>query len=290
LVAGSSGIIGRSVISKISSYGNIFSINKSSMVGKNCVSLDLTIPKNVDKFIEKNIHFDILIFLVGLAHSKGSNASKDLHIKTNYESIVNCLNSMKKHKKVPNKIIFFSTISVYGEDKNKFLFNEKSHLKPVSPYAISKMYAEEYLKSNFPSNSWVLRLAPVYSTDFQLNIERRTKIKNIYYKPGDGAKKLSLCNILNINNVIANILDDNIPSGLYNISDKVQYSYNNLLKKVNAKNIVIIPNIIFNITYAIGKLFKITFLVENSVKLLTDNLYPSKKIQNFVKLNHTLFK
>ena len=68
----------------------------------------------------------VLIFFVGLAHSKGTNATKNDHLITNFKTIENLLSSMKKHKKVPNKIIFASTISVYGEDMKKEVFDEKT--------------------------------------------------------------------------------------------------------------------------------------------------------------------
>jgi len=196
---------------------------------------------------------------------------------------------MKKYKKVPEKIIFSSTISVYGENKHKETFDEKSKLNPKSPYALSKVSAEKYLGLNFSENSWILRFAPVYGDNFTLNIDRRTKIKNFFYRPGDGAKKMSLCNIFNINSVVEAIIKNEVPSGIYNISDRKYYTYNDLLKKVNAKSFIRIPNIFFHLSLLIGTFFKINFLAENSIKLLTNNFYPSKKIQYFVNLDHKLF-
>ena len=159
---------------------------------------------------------------------------------------------MKKYNKVPNKIIFASTISVYGEDKKTEYFHETTNLKPVSPYAISKVYAEKYLVSNFSKNFWILRFAPVYGHGFYLNIHRRTKINNIFYKPGNGQRKLSLCNILNISSVVSAIIKNKIPSGIYNLSDDYEYTYNDLLKKVGAINVKSIPYLIFRSTYMVG--------------------------------------
>ena len=274
---------------KISDFGSIHEINKTSKPNQNCTILDLTNLNDVKHFIAKEDYFDVFIFFAGLAHSKGSNATKDLHIKTNYKSLKFCIDSMKKYNKVPNKIIFASTISVYGEDKKTEYFHETTNLKPVSPYAVSKVYAEKYLVSNFSKNFWILRFAPVYCHGFYLNIHRRTKINNIFYKPGNGQRKLSLCNILNISLVVSAILKNNIPSGIYNLSDDHEYTYNDLLKKVGAINVKSIPYFIFRFTYMLGKVFKINFLIENYIKLLTDNLYPSKKIQKYVSLDYNLF-
>ena len=102
-------------------------------------------------------------------------------------------------------------------------------------------------------------------------------------------KKLSLCNILNISLVLAAILKNKIPSGKYNLSDNYEYTYDDLLKKVGAIDVKSIPYFIFRFTYIFGKVFKINFLIENSLKLLKDNLYPSKKIQKYVNLDYNLF-
>ena len=58
--------------------------------------------------------------------------------------------------------------------------------------------SEQYIIENYKKNYTILRLAPVYSDTFRLNIERRTLIKGIPYKVGNGKTQLSLCNIDNI--------------------------------------------------------------------------------------------
>ena len=51
---------------------------------------------------------------------------------------------MRKYNKIPGKIIFASTISVYGENIKKEIYNEETSLNPKSPYAISKSIAEDF--------------------------------------------------------------------------------------------------------------------------------------------------
>ena len=99
----------------------------------------------------------------------------------------------------------------------------------MSPYAITKLKAEKFLKKKYYDKSWILRLAPVYSDGFSMNIDRRTKMKSFFYRVGNGNTKLSLCNIENINFVSKAITNDNVPSGTYIISDHSAYTYNDLL-------------------------------------------------------------
>ena len=63
---------------------------------------------------------------------------------------------------------------------------------------MTKLEAEQYLLDNFGTKSWILRFAPVYSSEFLLNINRRIRMGSRFYQVGDGSRKLSLCNIENL--------------------------------------------------------------------------------------------
>ena len=164
------------------------------------------------------------------------------------------------------------------------MYNEESDKNPFSPYAVTKLEAEEYLLNNFSNQSWILRFAPVFASDFQLNINRRTRAGCWFYKVGNGSKKLSLCNLENIGSVVEGILEDKVPTGVYNISDEKEYSYNDLLNYVNAKWIVRIPTFLLSGLYYIGKMINNIFLKENATKLISDNVFPSDKIREYIDL------
>lgn len=284
LIAGSSGIIGSFLIGNKKCKNIFFSISRSESSSKNHFQLDLTEKSSVIDFCNHCKHFSTIIFLVGLAHNKGKSRELDSFEKVNYDSLVNLLDCLKKVSKLPKKIIFASTISVYGERKNKNIYHENLDLKPRSPYSITKKKSEDFLLKNYKINSWILRFAPIYSNNFLLNIKRRTKLFLFYYKISDGKQKLSLCNIINAKLVIDNIINEKIPSGIYNISDNKEYSYKELLKLNKPIFVIYIPVIAIHIIYRIGSIFNNIFLKENSIKLMKDNIYPSKKIRDFVNL------
>jgi nucleoside-diphosphate-sugar epimerase len=204
--------------------------------------------------------------------------------------LVNLLSALEVQGKLPNKIIFASTISVYGEKMNQNIYNEDSEKSPFSPYAVTKLEAEEYLLNSYGIQSWILRFAPVYAPDFQLNINRRTKAAGRYYKVGKGSKKLSLCNLENIGSVVQDILKEKVPAGVYNISDENEYSYNDLLKYVNAKWIVRIPTFLVKGLYVVGKMMNNIFLKESAIKLISDNVFSSDKIREYIELPYTFKK
>ena len=258
------------------------------LIEDNFFPLDLTQEADVESFAKKSPKCDALIFLVGLAHKKGKSQELDEFRRINKQTLINLLSKLDEKNKLPEKIIFASTISVYGEKINQNIYNEDSDKMPFSPYAVTKLEAEEYLLKNYGGQSWILRFAPVYASDFQLNINRRTKAGGWFYKVGNGSKKLSLCNLENIGSVVEGILEDKVPPGAYNISDENEYSYNDLLNYVNAKWIVRIPTFLLSGLYYIGKMINNIFLKENATKLISDNVFPSDKIREYISLSGSL--
>jgi len=279
LIAGNTGVIGSYLTDQLS-YNNCSTIDSDV--------LDLTSKQQSIDYAKKSIKYNVLIFLVGLAHSKGKNKNYNNFELINYSTLFNLLSSFNRHNKIPDKIIFASTISVYGEKVNNNIYDESIMPDPYSPYAKTKLLAEKYLIQNYGSQSWILRFAPVYSNKFKLNIDRRTKIGKLFYRVGNGSKKLSICNINNINSAIDGIINNLIPAGVYNISDNTSYNYNELLKWQGASFTIRVPKIIVQFLFYCGKLFRNIFLQENTIKLFTDNIYPNNKIRSFIKLPYVL--
>ncbi len=289
LLTGGKGYIGSKLLSQLKQQVSITSIDYSQgSIDKNFIQLDLTDIDQVNRFAENCDDFKALIFLVGLAHKKGKG--KELHQfrNINKQTLVNLLSILEEKNKLPDKIIFASTISVYGEKLNQTVYTEDSDKNPFSPYAVTKIESEEYLLKHYSDKSWILRFAPVYSQNFQLNINRRTKVGDRYYKVGGGLKKLSLCNLENIGETVKGILEDKVPAGVYNISDEKEYTYNDLLIYVNAKWTIPIPSFMVKGLYYIGKMMNNIFLKENATKLISDNIYPSDRIRQYISLTASL--
>jgi nucleoside-diphosphate-sugar epimerase len=253
-------------------------------IEENFFSLDLTQEADVKTFAEKSPKCDTLIFLVGLAHAKGKGKDLPEFKKLNYQTLVNLLSALGNYNKIPHKIIFSSTISIYGEKYHQSVYGEDSGKKPFSPYAVTKLEAEQYLLDNFAEKSWILRFAPVYSSDFLLNINRRIRMGSKFYRVGKGSRKLSLCNIENIRVAVEAIIKDKVPAGIYNLSDPKEYTYIELLRCQKANWVLPIPAFSVRLLYYLGKFFNSTFLKENSVKLISDNVFPSDKIRSYVEL------
>ena len=286
LICGSSGNIGSLLFENLKHKYKV--LGTSNSPNSKYFQIDLLDKSQIKKSLCDLGSIDTLIFTVGLAHSKGKNKDYKNFEEVNLITLKNILLSLRELNNSPEKIIFTSTISVYGERLDSTSYFEYNKLNPSSPYAITKQKAEFFLLENYPVKSWILRLSPVYSTDFDLNLVRRVKIGRSFFKIGDGNKKLSLCNIKNIKKATEEIIDDNIPNGIYNVSDNINYSYNDLLDYYSPYFITKIPYLLLKLLYICAKIFSNRYLTENSIKLLSDNIYPSDKIEKFVKLNKKL--
>ena len=109
-----------------------------------------------------------------------------------------------------------------------------------------------------------------------------------FYRVGKGSRKLSLCNIENIRVAVEAIIKDKVPAGIYNLSDQKEYTYTELLRCQKANRVFHIPLFAVGILYYLGKLFNSTFLKENTVKLISDNIFSSEKICSHIDLPTTI--
>ena len=74
---------------------------------------------------------------------------------------------------------------------------------------------------------------------------------------------------------------------MFEISAK-EYSFNELLKWGNVNWFIPIPVFLIKFWYYFGKVINNFFLKENMVKLMSDNIFPSDKIQTYINLPATL--
>jgi nucleoside-diphosphate-sugar epimerase len=87
-----------------------------------------------------------VIHCAGKAHSVPRTAAeKESFFNVNYQGTVNLCQSLVHAGTVPASFIFISTVAVYGKEEG-VLIGEEDALEGSSPYARSKIMAEEYLQ------------------------------------------------------------------------------------------------------------------------------------------------
>ena len=292
LITGVNGFIGSNINNGLKDKHEILGVSqsKTSKVCDQYIQCDLTDKEALEEVIKNHNDIDVIVHCAALAHNKGNDLSRERFMKVNYGVTQDLVDLSNKYLKL-NKFIFLSTISVYGERMEKSVYVETDECFPKSPYAVAKKKSEEYIEAKCKAPYFMLRLAPVYSNTFRLNIQRRTEMKGINYIVGKGDNKLSLCNVKNIVDVIESIIGGNVSENeIYNISDEKEYTFKDMLEinKVS-KFKVFVPKFAVKMLHSINKVsIKKQFIDENSIKLVTDNIYSSEKIRNNININHKL--
>lgn len=91
-----------------------------------------------------NTHYDVVLHAAGKAHTvPKTEAEAQVFYDVNYQGTVNLCKALE-NAGIPKVIVFISTVAVYGCEYGE-LITEEHPLEGNSPYAKSKVMAEEYL-------------------------------------------------------------------------------------------------------------------------------------------------
>ncbi len=176
LITGGAGYIGSHTVLTLLDKGHNVSVIDNLITGTkklipkkakfyNC---DIGDDLKIEKIIQKN-SFDAVIHFAGLIKVEESVRYPKKYNLFNYlkskSFIDNCI------KNNLNNFIFSSTASVYGKGKRNKNFSENDKLRPINPYARSKLKVEKYLKKKSKEkkiNYIILRYFNVAGADLKL--------------------------------------------------------------------------------------------------------------------------
>lgn len=99
-------------------------------------------------------------------HTAGTNrASNEELLKVNTLGTLNLLEAIRKYSKADTKIVFASSLQVYGLTQNLIHLSESESLKPNNVYGLSKKFAEEIINrynEYYGVKSMIFRISNVY--------------------------------------------------------------------------------------------------------------------------------
>lgn len=165
LLTGSGGFLGRNVLPLLrEEFGEVVTLGRSK--GNDvCADLSAVIPK-----LPADI--DVVVHAAGRAHiiSENEAASKQFY-DVNVQGTINLCKALEQGKK-PRALVFVSSVAVYGCESGDMI-DENHPLQGASPYALSKIEAERFLKEWCEKNGvvlTVLRPALIYGDDAPGNL------------------------------------------------------------------------------------------------------------------------
>lgn len=159
LVTGARGFIGKEVVKNLEKRG--FDVLATDITTYGKLYLDVRQSYLVYSVLNKS-QPDIVIHLAALVAGKPSLKEPYKYYDTNISGTLNVLEAMRLNK--VKRLIYVSSWSVYGKPKS-LPITEETPFCPENPYAVSKMCAEELVKSYsklYGIKSIILRPTMVY--------------------------------------------------------------------------------------------------------------------------------
>ena len=240
--------------------------------------------------------FHAIIHLAAIVHEH--DASESDFERVNCKATIMLFDLAKKYE--VQQFIFVSTVAVYGEETARTL-DEESPCNPQTPYAVSKLKAEEHIRKicNQTIKYTIIRSATVYGKYDKGNIARLFSIvkKRVVPLIGDGNNLKSFVYVENlVEGIVSTVLNTAAYNQVFILSDKESYSVNRMVReieKVIGKKIIVIhlplKIIIFFlriINYFSIVLFKKELFKTSSIKgLVTNNTFDiskAKKILSYI--------
>lgn len=252
LFTGASGFLGHNVKPLLDKKYKVITMGLSSNDDLN-FDLSQTIPTLNDSF-------DIILHAAAKAHSiPNTEIERKEFFDVNYQGTVNLCKALEG-KELPKSFIFISTVAVYGLEFGNNI-TEDCPLGGQTPYALSKIQAEEYLTGWCNINNVTLAIirpsliaGPYAPGNLGAMIDGIKTGK--YFSIGEGEARKSILMVQDIASLVPMLAKN---GGVYNVSDDTQPSFRELevliAHQLNKKKPISIPYFIAKSVALMGDLF-----------------------------------
>lgn len=170
IVTGGTGFIGRQVVSRLlEGDAKVICLTRKKLTSDNpnlnYIQCDLkSISRSVGKELRESIgSVDYIIYLAASIPDFSEQAETMVGAKEN--TLDPLVNFLAIFGNLASKIVFTSTIDVYGKPPVESMVTEDTQVAPDTPYAVAKLCSEYYLKFFCKKNEKkyvILRLSQVY--------------------------------------------------------------------------------------------------------------------------------
>jgi len=213
---------------------NIFITGSTGFVGKNVIKF-LNSKHSFSIYNRKSkisIHEDAILHFAGKAHDLKKASHTNDYYTVNYELTKEVFDAFL----LSEASIFITLSSVKAvADRIQNPLIENYLPNPITHYGKSKLLAEQYIFSKeIPEGKrvYVLRSCMIHGPGNKgnLNLLYKLVLKNIPWPLGAFENKRSFCSIDNLMFIIKELIErEDIPSGIYNVSDDEPLSTNDVI-------------------------------------------------------------
>jgi nucleoside-diphosphate-sugar epimerase len=276
---------------------NIFITGSTGFVGTNLLKY-LGDIHHYSKYVRNSIlniseDIELVIHLAGKAHDLKNKSIYNEYIQVNTELTKTIYDAFLASKAK----VFISLSSVKAlADEVEGVLTEECIPNPASNYGKSKLLADEYILSKqIPEGKrvYILRPCMIHGPGNKGNLNLLYKFVSIGFPwpLGSFKNQRSFCSIDNLSFIINELIyRQNIPSGVYIISDDESLSTNeviSLLAKSQNKKIKIlkIPVGVIISLAKLGDLFRLPLTTERLKKLTESYVVSNQKIKSAIGKN-----
>ncbi|MEA4967319.1 MAG: NAD-dependent epimerase/dehydratase family protein [Bacteroidaceae bacterium] len=238
LLTGSSGFLGHNLKPLLNSTYRIKTLGLT-----NNDDIKINIATNIPEITDS---FDVILHAAGKAHSvPKTEADKKVLFDVNYQGPVNLCQALEQSG-IPKAFIFISTVAVYGLEFGTDI-TEEHPLNGNSPYALSKIQAEQFLRkwcAQYNVILGIIRPSLIAGPNPPGNLGAMIQgIQTGHYLSIAGGKaRKSVLMVQDIARLLPSIIEK---GGIYNVCDDTQPSFRELeiviAKQLNKKPPVSIP-------------------------------------------------
>lgn len=152
LITGGAGFIGSTLANHLSRDNSVIVIDDLSMGKEDNLDKNVNIEFLKGSVTDRNLMTEILtendfdyIFHLAAIASVANSVERPIEThKVNFESVLMLLELVRKYQKNLKRLVFSSSAAVYG-DEPTLPKKEESVIRPLTPYAIDKFAAEQYV-------------------------------------------------------------------------------------------------------------------------------------------------
>jgi len=242
--------------------------------------------QSYERFFSANMSFDAVVHLAGKAHDLRKVASEREYHEANVELTKKVYDRFLQS---PAKtFIYLSSVKAAG-DVAETALTENCVAMPSTIYGQSKKMAEDYLLARLPAdkNVFVLRPCMIHGPGNKgnLNLLYNVVARGLPYPLAAFDNRRSFLSVENLCFVIARLLEQEIPSGIYNIADDGELSTRRLVELIAASldkkaSILRVPKSLVRIAAGAGDALGLPFNRERLHKLTENYVVDNSKIRN----------
>lgn len=287
LITGSTGFVGSNVLPFLKCYDfDIIEVSRKKSTKNDFV---LT----YEEFFNNDPKCDVYLHFAGYAHDIKGKSSRDIFFEANYELTKNVYEKFKSDK-FSKTFIYLSSMAVVGSSSH-IPIDEDVEVNPNGFYGESKYEAEKYLLDNIKNtkkNIIILRPPMIHGPNNKGNLNLIYSIITSgfpwpLYRYKNSRTFLS---IDNFNFCIGRIINNQIKSGIYNISDDCSLSTNDIvdvIEYVTKKSVykISVPKYVIRIISKIGNIIPIPINEDRLSKLTENYLVSNNKIKKALEIN-----